>query len=301
MRVRFRTAAAVISVIVVASLIIASKIQNNSQTESLRRDIWRNANLSTLPADESRGERIARAAGCIACHTDLESDGEMLAGGVVFATPIGKIFSPNISSDKQHGIGEWNREQLAEALINGLAPDGSHYWPALPYVAYRSMKTQDVADLHAWLMNTKPISLPAPEHKLRIPSASNRLIGLWKNQYVPKGPLPDEPIPMGQYLVNNLGHCAECHAQRGPLGSIANRSLKGNTRGPDGAHVPAITRQTLMDWTVEDIAFYLEIGMTPEGDFAGAHMAPVVEHSTSYLLPEERIAIAEYLLSDINQ
>lgn len=301
MRARVQAVTAIIFIIVVASLIITGKIHDNSQTESLRRDVWQNANLSSLPADESRGEKIARAAGCITCHTNSENNGDMLAGGVVFATPIGQLISPNISSDKQYGIGHWNRDQLANALINGLAPDGSHYWPALPYVAYRSMKTQDVADLHAWLMSTKPISAPAAEHILRIPSASKQLIGLWKYRYVPKRPLPDEPVPVGQYLVQNLGHCAECHAQRGPLGSIADRSLKGNTRGPDGTNVPAITSHALMDWTVEDIAFYLEIGMTPEGDFAGAHMAPVVEHGTSHLLPEERMAIAEYLLSDANQ
>ena len=294
---------AVVGVIftVILSTTVTIQLQSNKRIESLRREAWRDADLSTRAANESRGEWVARAAGCIGCHTDSENDGEMLAGGVGFDTPIGRIISPNITSDHRYGIGNWTREQLADALINGRAPNGSHYWPALPYTAYRSMKTQDVVDLHAWLMASKPIALPDDEHNLWIPDAARHLVGLWKVLYVPAEPLPDVSMPMGQYLVQILGHCAECHAQRGIMGGIANRSLAGNTRGPKGASIPAITKTALRDWLIEDIAFYLEIGMTPEGDFAGAHMAPVIEHSTSHLAPDEREAIAEYLLSDINQ
>lgn len=286
---------------IILSVTATTQLQSNTRIESLRREAWRSADLSTRASNKSRGEWVARAAGCIGCHTDSENDGEMLAGGVGFDTPIGRMIAPNITSDRQYGIGTWTREQLADALINGRAPDGSHYWPALPYTAYRSMKTQDVVDLHAWLMASEPIARPDEAHNLWIPDAARHLLGLWKALYVPAAPLPDVSMPTGQYLVQSLGHCAECHAQRGIMGSIANRSLAGNTRGPEGARVPAITKTALSGWLIEDIAFYLEIGMTLEGDFAGAHMAPVIEHSTSHLAPTERTAIAEYLLSDINQ
>jgi len=286
---------------VVLSITATIKLQNNKRIETLRRDSWREADLLTLAADTSRGEWVARAAGCIHCHTDSENNGEMLAGGVVFYTPVGRMIAPNITSDRRYGIGTWNREQLANALINGRAPDSTHYWPALPYTAYRFMKIQDVVDLYAWLMDSKPVALPTDEHNLWIPDAARHLIGLWKRHYVPTEPLPNESMSLGQYLVQGLGHCAECHAQRGIMGGVANRSLTGNTRGPEGASVPAITNTALSDWLLEDIVFYLEIGMTPEGDFTGAHMAPVIEHGTSHLQPTERTAIAEYLLSDMNQ
>lgn len=267
----------------------------------MRRLAWQDANLSVISADAKRGEWVARASGCIACHTDSNNRGKLLAGGAPIQTAFGQFVAPNITSDPDVGIGTWTRANLADALINGRAPDESHYWPAFPYAAYGSIRAQDLTDLYAWLMATKPVPEAATKHSLLVPNVVRRLLGFWKALYMPTDRLPNIPVSMGSYLVEGLGHCAECHASRNVLGGISDRSLSGNSRGPSGVRVPDITRSALGEWTVSDLSFYLEIGMTPEGDFSGSHMVQVIEHSTSHLSVSDRNAIASYLKSDENQ
>ncbi len=247
-----------------------------------------------------RGETVARAGGCIACHTNFENDGELLGGGVTFDSPFGTFVSPNISSDPESGIGLWTVDMLAEALLNGRRPDGGHYWPAFPYPAYAAMTGQDIADLYAWLKSINPVSHAPPEHDLMIPDVARVAMGVWKSLYVPDGYAPDTFQERGEYLVEGPAHCAACHAQRDLLGGVSDRRLTGNSRGPEGDSVPAITAEALEDWTVEDLAFFLEIGMTPDGDFSGGHMAKVIEHGTAHLPSTDLQAMAAYLKSPEN-
>ena len=251
--------------------------------------------------DPERGERVARAGGCIACHTDTENGGAMLAGGVSFVSPFGTFVSPNISSDPDAGIGEWTVEMLAGALLNGRRPDGSHYWPVFPYPAFAAMTGQDIVDLHAWLKISDPIPDSPPGHDLLIPDIARIGLGVWKTLYVPDHYRPGIFAERGEYLVEGPAHCAACHAQRDIAGGVSDRRLTGNTRGPEGSEVPAITAEALADWTEEDLAFFLEIGMTPEGDFSGGHMAAVIEHGTAHLPPADLKAMAAYLKSPANE
>ncbi len=252
-------------------------------------------------ADPVRGETVARAGGCIACHTDTEKGGAMLAGGVSFASPFGTFVSPNISSDPDAGIGGWTVEMLAGALLNGRRPDGGHYWPVFPYPAFAAMTGQDIVDLHAWLKSSVPIPDSPPEHDLLIPDIARIGMGVWKTLYVPDHYRPGIFAERGEYLVEGPAHCAACHAQRDIAGGISDRRLTGNTRGPEGDEVPAITAEALAEWTEEDLAFFLEIGMTPEGDFSGGHMAAVIEHGTAHLPMSDLKAIAAYLKSPANE
>jgi len=259
------------------------------------------SSASALAAgNRERGNTVARAAGCIACHTDTESDGALLAGGVALQSPFGTFVSPNITSDLESGIGSWTVDMLADALLNGRRPDGGHYWPAFPYPAYAAMRGQDIADLHAWLLSTNPVAEPPPVHDLRIPDIARNTLGIWKALYVPDDYQPGRFSERGEYLVEGPAHCAACHAQRNLAGGVPDRRLSGNSRGPEGARVPDITREALRDWTEEDLIFFLEIGMTPEGDFAGGHMAAVIEHGTAHLSVADREAMATYLKSSAN-
>lgn len=275
------------------------------QTQNTRTEQARRAHLTLNDADQTgdsaRGEIVARVGGCIACHTDVQNGGALLAGGVRLETPFGTFVSPNISSDPVTGIGAWNVHMLAEAVLNGRRPDGGHYWPAFPYPAYAAMNQQDIVDLHAWLQSSEPIADAAPGHELRVPDIARAGLGVWKSLYVPDDYVPGVFVERGEYLVEGPGHCASCHAPRDLAGGVSDRRLTGNSRGPEGGQVPAITVEALKDWSIEDLMFYLEIGMTPEGDFSGGHMAAVIEQGTAYLPTSDLNAMAIYLKSPANQ
>lgn len=277
------------------SLLWLAHAKNNQHEQSRISIINLIDGLPTASID--RGEQVARAGGCIACHTDTENAGALLAGGVKLNSPFGTFISPNISSDEQEGIGAWSVEMFAQALLNGRRPDGNHYWPAFPYPAYAVMSAQDITDLYTWLQSTAPVPVAAAEHDLLIPDAARTGLGIWKALYVPENYKPGLFEERGEYLVEGPAHCAACHAQRDVFGGVRDRRLSGNSRGPEGSQVPTITAAALQEWTEDDLVFYLEIGMTPEGDFSGGHMAAVIEHGTAYLPPEDLKAIAAYLKS----
>jgi len=290
----------VLGLMVIGAATMAYAHTHNSRIEQ-ERLISLSVSNSTLSAgDRERGESVARASGCIACHTDTDNGGALLAGGVALDSPFGTFVSPNITSDRALGIGSWTMDMLAEALLNGRRPDGGHYWPAFPYPAYAAMNAQDIADLYAWLQSTNPVDKAPPEHDLLIPDVARTALGIWKALYVPDDYQPGRFSERGEYLVEGPAHCAACHAPRNLAGGVPDRRLSGNQRGPEGARVPSITADALREWTVEDLAFYLEIGMTPEGDFSGGPMAEVIEHGTAYLSPADRQAMAEYLKSPAN-
>lgn len=285
-------------VVSVAAVAYAHAYNTRTEQQRMMSLTANDSDLST--ADRERGQIVARASGCIACHSDTANGGALLAGGVALNSPFGTFVSPNITSDPVAGIGLWTMKMFSEALLNGRRPDGGHYWPAFPYPAYSIMNPQDVADLYAWLQSTQPVGTVASEHELLIPDVARAALGVWKALYVPDDYQPGRFSERGEYLVEGLAHCAACHAPRNLVGGVPDRQLAGNRRGPEGTRVPPITAEALREWTVEDLEFYLEIGMTPEGDFSGGPMAEVIEHSTAHLSPADRQAMAEYLKSPAN-
>lgn len=292
--------AGVIFIAMLGAVWLWSANTQNAQHEHMRMAAF-SSNDGSPSADSDRGELVARAGGCIACHTDAKNGGALLAGGVGFDSPFGTFISPNISSDSAAGIGAWSLEMFAQALLNGRRPDGGHYWPAFPYPAYAVMSRQDISDLFAWVQSTAPVPVTAATHDLWIPDKARFGLGVWKALYVPEEYKPGRFIERGEYLVEGPAHCAACHAQRDIIGGVRDRRLSGNTRGPEDSQVPAIIASELQDWTIDDLVFYLEIGMTPEGDFSGGHMAAVIEHGTAYLPPEDLKSIAIYLKSPANK
>ena len=103
--------------------------------------------------DVKKGEYMFYTSGCASCHAAPGAKGDeklKLAGGKHFATPFGTFYAPNISPDPRHGIGGWTNEQFVNAVMRGVSPDGSHYYPSFPYMSYQRMKVQDVVDLKAY-------------------------------------------------------------------------------------------------------------------------------------------------------
>lgn len=259
----------------------------------------------------ARGEYIFHAAGCFGCHTDVKGKGAPLAGGRVLKTPFGTFFGPNITPDKENGIGGWTLEQFTKALRKGIAPGGRSYYPTFPYPSFAGMTDDDVADLWVYLSTVEPAPRANDKHKLGFPYSWRRLNGVWKALYFAAAPFDPGAPPAGiadaetwrrgAYLVSALVHCGECHSPRGALGAMRqDKFLAGNPKGPEGKPVPNITphrKRGIGGWSEGDIVTYLEMGMDPDGDFAGGAMAEIIDHSTAKLTAQDRRAIAVYLAS----
>ncbi len=257
------------------------------------------AQIEGISGDATRGEYVAAMGGCIACHTHVENGGELLAGGVPIETPYGTFYSPNITRHDAAGIGQWTSEEFVLAMSVGTSPNKQHYYPAFPYPSYSVMSVQDLVDLKAWIDTVESVAEPAPEHDLTWPFSVRSGLLVWKALFFDYSRTMDLN-DRGNYLVNGPGHCAECHSPRNLLGGLSARSLSGNTRGPDGESVPGITLQDLSEWSIQDLELFLEVGITPSGDFTGGHMSDVIEYSTSLINEADRNAIARYLLSETN-
>lgn len=252
-----------------------------------------------ITADAERGETIYWAAGCASCHSAPENgDPLVLAGGHRFPSAFGTFIAPNISPDPLHGIGGWTLDEFATALVKGVSPQGQHYYPAFPYGAYANMELQDIADLKAF-MDTLPFSeVSSLPNEVSFPFNIRRGLAFWKaveqtNGFVLTDPTTPE-IERGRYLVEALAHCGDCHTPRNALGGLEiNRWMAGAPDPSGQGRIPGISPAQL-DWTEEDIAYYLETGFTPDFDSVGGLMTPVVRNMAR-LTQEDRLAIAAYL------
>lgn len=257
--------------------------------------------LADITGDPARGAQVFYAGGCAACHAAADATGEaklVLAGGQSFPSPFGTFIAPNISPDPQNGIGGWSALDLANAMMRGVSPEGAHYYPVFPYASYIHAEPRDIADLHAFLMTLPPVATPSPPHQVGFPFNIRRVLGGWKalfltDDWVIDGDLTDVQ-KRGRYLVEGLGHCAECHTPRNTLGGLErDRWLAGGPVPSGKGNFPNITPAKLK-WSEADVIEYLTSGFTPDFDSAGGHMALVVEN-TAQLPPEDRAAIAAYL------
>jgi mono/diheme cytochrome c family protein len=270
---------------------------------------------SALPAhtpDLANGKYMFIAGGCAECHAtpvkgcdDLNTkDKETLVGGRCLSTPFGVFHVPNISPDKETGIGKWSTMDFVNAMKRGIAPDGSYLYPAFPYTSYQRMTYEDLIDLKAYLDTLPAAKNETPAHDLRFPFSLRRALGLWHLLYVDGETFAPDPqaspeLNRGGYLVRGPGHCTECHSSRNMIGGIVVATEFAGAHNPQGkGSVPNITpsAEGIGDWSEEDIAYLLETGNTPEFDTIGENMAPVQENMAK-LTPDDRRAIAAYLKS----
>ncbi|MDE0697549.1 MAG: cytochrome c [Boseongicola sp.] len=256
------------------------------------------ARFASLQGDAMRGEVVFWAGGCASCHKAETTDDDLaLPGGRRFATQFGTFIAPNISSDPTHGIGDWTMTEFASALLHGTSPEGRHYYPAFPYASYARMNDQDVADLWAFMQTVPALPLASQRHDLAFPFNVRASIGAWKFLFLKPAwvrPAETPELKRGRYLVEALGHCAECHTPRNFLGgSLASAWMEGAPHPAGKGRIPGLVPSAL-DWSAEDIAYYLETGFTPDFDSAGGDMAEVVA-TIGRLSPEDRLAIAHYI------
>ena len=252
-------------------------------------------------AGDSPGAYVFHAAGCLECHT--AKDGVALAGGRALETPFGTFWSPNITPDPEHGIGAWSLEDFRRALREGIAPDGTTYYPSFPYDNFTRMSDADIAALYGYLMAQPASDNVPPEHDLSFPFDMRSLLVVWRWLYFEQGPRPDDgldpQLARGRYLADALTHCGACHTPRTVLGgSDDDLYLAGNAEGPEGEKVPNITPDKasgIGDWSEGDLLFLLKAGMMPDGDVVSGSMAEVVQESTRHYTDEDIAALIAWL------
>jgi len=251
----------------------------------------------------ANGETIFNVGGCASCHAiPNQPDRTMLGGGLALASPFGTFYAPNISPDPNDGIGKWSETDFVRAVMKGISPEGTHYFPAFPYTSYAHAKSDDVRDLFAYLKTLPAVAGKVRDHDLPFPFNIRRNVGIWKLLFFDDRLfIPDQSRPpswnRGAYLVNSFGHCAECHSPRNLLGGIIASQRFAGGPDPEGkGWVPNITRKGTSDWSQKDISYFLETGQTPDGDSAGGSMVPVIKN-ISQLSATDRDAIAEYIKS----
>ena len=257
--------------------------------------------LEALTGNPVNGEMVFWASGCASCHMAPGATGAdqlILAGGLALPTQFGTFYAPNISSDREQGIGGWSIAAFAHALQDGVTGDGAHEYPAMPYLAYAKMAPQDLVDLKTFLDTLPASATPNIPHDLTFPFSLRSTLGVWKlwagqPDYVMTGDLPPV-LTRGRYLAEALAHCGECHTPRDELGALRQSAwLSGAVIDAGKVKVPNITPAKLV-WTQEEIFTYLTTGSTPEFDYAGGAMAHVVDN-LAHLPKSDIMAIVAYL------
>ncbi|MFC5430842.1 c-type cytochrome [Paraburkholderia denitrificans] len=266
---------------------------------------------ATAPVDAAlvqRGEYLARAGDCIACHT--AKDGKPFAGGLKFGTPIGAIYSTNVTPDADTGIGAWTLDEFGRAVRAGVRKNGDTLYPAMPYPSYANLTDDDVKALYAYFMHgVAPVQQKNRAVDAVWPLQMRWPLSLWRWIFAPapkpfsNASYPDPQLARGAYLVQGLGHCGACHTPR--AATMQERALSDADGldylaggAPIDGWVPTSlrgeTRTGLGTWKTEDIVQFLRTGRNARTAAFGG-MTDVVAHSTQHMSDSDLDAIARYL------
>ena len=279
----------------VAALLAGGLAAAQDAGDSAKRD------FSGLTGDVNRGFYVARLAGCITCHRAPEDGGSAFSGGLAIESRAGTYFVPNITPHPEDGIGGWTFEDFARSLIEGLDPEGKHYFPVYPYPFYTRLTSQDIVDLWTAVQSSPPVTGRAPNHKLKLFYRMRGPVGAWKRRFLERGEFKPDPSRSeqwnrGRYLAEGPAHCGACHTPRGVMGG---RDLSRRYQGgveKVGANGPDITTATLKasGWTEGDLSWSLRSGIMANGDAYGGKMADFVHHGTRFWSNADLAAIAAY-------
>jgi mono/diheme cytochrome c family protein len=253
----------------------------------------------STPETIAHGKAMVEAGDCGSCHT--ADPAKPFAGGKRIDTPFGAIYSPNLTPDHDTGIGSWSEQDFRRALREGVAPDGSRYYPAFPYPYFTRLTRGDINAIRAYLATLTPVQNKAPPPALRWPLNYRVLMRGWDWLFFKPGILvPDQQKSTewnrGRYLVEGPGHCGACHTPKNVFGADRHShafggGLIGNQFAP---RLDEAARSGLKSWSADDIAEYLQSGRNSRSH-AGGLMAEVVTNSTSLMSDADIHAIAVYL------
>ncbi len=247
-----------------------------------------------------RGGVLAAMGDCAVCHT--KAGGKLFAGGRLFETPFGKIYSSNITPDTQTGIGRWTEADFQRAMREGVDREGHHIYPVFPYDHFTLVTDEDDKAIYAYLMSLPAVYAKKPKNEVRFPYNTGLALAGWNLLYLKKGPYQPDPKQSaawnrGAYLVDGLGHCGACHTPRNEAGA-EKKDQRLDGADVEGWHAYAINSKSPAPtpWTKEALAFYLRHGWQQQHGMARGPMSPVVEN-LAVASDDDIDAIATYLSS----
>jgi len=268
---------------------------------------------STLRAADGSGpphkgdEYAARTADCVACHSI--PGGKAFAGGLKMGTPLGAIYSTNITPEPETGIGRYNLADFDRAVRQGIAKDGRHLYPAMPYPSYAKLSDADVVALYRFFMKqVRPVHQQNLKSEIPALLSFRWPLAVWNYVFAPRKSYAAKPghdalWNRGAYLVQGPGHCGACHTPRGiaiqekALDDSSSEFLAGAEL--DGWYAPSLRgdmRTGLGTWSKKDIGGFLKGGRNRVGIAFGS-MTEAINNSTSYFSDGDIDAIATYLKS----
>lgn len=247
-----------------------------------------------------RGAYLVTAGDCVACHT--APGGKPFAGGLYMETPVGKISTPNLTPDKDTGLGNWSDDQFYNAFHNGIDDEGQYLYPAFPFPWYTKVTKDDAHAIKAYLNSLPAVHAPRKPLQMGFPFNVRTALFTWRTLFFSAGTFePNKTataeVNRGAYLVEGLGHCGECH-NKSKLTGASNWSGKLEGGQIEGWYAPNITdgRAGVGTWKKEDIVAFLKNGARPDHvTVALGPMQQVISESTSHLNDEDLGAIAAYL------
>ena len=250
----------------------------------------------------ARGAYLARAADCVGCHT--APGGKPFAGGLPFKLPFGTLYSPNITSDQETGIGAWSDSDFVRALHDGIGRNGEHLYPAFPYASYTLMTGDDALAIKAYLFSLAPVRSRPPANEMSFPFDQRYLMAFWNVLFNPSQRFrPDaDQTPewnRGAYLVEALGHCGECHTPRNLLqGLRSGQKFAGTTiNGWRAYNITADPVSGIGGWSDAELAAYLSTGHAQGRGSAAGPMGEAVSNSLRFLSRDDVGAMVAYLRS----
>jgi mono/diheme cytochrome c family protein len=261
-------------------------------------------------ASIERGRYLAVAADCTACHT--APDGKPFAGGLVIDSPLGAIYSTNITPDAESGIGKFTLNDFDRAVRHGIDDEGVTLYPAMPYPSYALMNDEDIAALYAYFMHgVEPAPSTERANAIPWPLSVRWPVAIWRKLFAPSPDAPvfnasryaDPIVARGAYLVEALGHCGSCHTPRAitlqekALDDSSTFYLAGGQQigGWVAVNLRGNVGDGLGNWSKQDIVATLRTARNAQQSVIGAPMSEVVVHSTQNLNEADLQAMAAYL------
>jgi len=249
-----------------------------------------------------RGQYLARAADCEACHS--AKDRQPFTGGLAFPLPFGTLYSPNITPDKETGIGNWSDADFLNAMHKGLAPGNVALYPAFPFTAYAMMSDDDALAIKAFLFSLPARHAVTPANSLAFPFNQRWLMHVWSAFFDSDRRFePDETRSpqwnRGAYLAEAMAHCGDCHTPRNLMQALDNRRKFAGAvaAGWKAYDITGDKVSGIGGWSDAALADYLATGHAQGYGTASGPMGEAVDKSFLHLAPEDIHALVVYLRS----
>jgi len=249
----------------------------------------------------ARGETLARAGNCVACHTMRGQP--LMSGARPIDTPFGVVFSSNLTPDVDTGLGRWSAADFWNALHRGRSRDGRRLAPAFPYEHTTLITREDSDAIYAWLQTVPAVRAKQPAHQLTWPFGTQPALAIWQLLHFKPAnfiaePGRDDLWNRGAYLVEAIGHCAACHGPRNRLGATRSvKNLSGSAMPGSAWIAPNLLDDSetgLASTPLDQIIRLLGAGRAAHASALGP-MAEVVQHGLQYLDERDLRAMAIYL------